>query len=214
MHRQSHTVNFVKKTWGCLVLACALSLAVSAFATNTNKPSIFPALSTTPYAELPAKAAELVAQADSNHVQQTTIEVVKSAVGLNPAAARLIVGCIAHSSPAMAATAAATAVALVPNQTDFIARAAAAAAPLQAGSIAEAICRVRPDDYQDVAEAIGEMAPKAGKEVWTGIANAIPRLHDSVHQLLTDYEGKTLLVDEGLNKIAATDRAYNRLLNR
>ena len=206
--------KFTKQWRFFLYLGGALLVASEVAATETNKPGIFPLLHAVPYAELPVRAAELVAQAETNNVEQTTIEVVKAAVGLNPAAARLIVGCIAHSTPAMAATAASTAVWLVPDQASIIARAATAGAPQQAGNIAEAICRLRPDDYRSVAAAVGEMAPKAGKEVWPGIAAAIPRLRESVHLLLTDYEGKILLVDEGLKRISASDRVSGRMLIR
>src|ERR1039458_2058316 len=99
-----------------LTVAVALTVAVNVGA--VEKTSASPALgvlSTATSAELPAKAAELVAQADAKTLKQTTIEVVKAAVGLNPAAAPAIVGSIAQASPAMAATAAATAVQLVPN---------------------------------------------------------------------------------------------------
>ena len=93
----------------------------------------FGTLSTVGPAELPAKAAELVSQADSKNRLETTANVVKAAVGLNPAAAAAIVGTISQSTPEVASIAAATAVALVPEQAIAIARAAAAAAPSQAG---------------------------------------------------------------------------------
>lgn len=146
-------------------------------------------LSTVTAAELPAKASELVVQADAKNLKQTTIDVVKAAVGLNPAAAPAIVASIAHASPAMAATASATAVALVPNQVLAIARAAAAACPAKAGAIVEAICRVLPADYQKVALAVAEVVPGAGKEILAGIATAIPGLKGTIDQTLAGYQG-------------------------
>ena len=162
-------------------------------------------LTTVTSAELPAKAAELVASADSKNLKQTTIDVVKAAVGLNPAAAPAIVGSIAHSSPSMAATAASTAVTLVPNQLALIARAAAAAAPSQAGPIVEAICRVLPVNYQKAANAVAEVVPGAGKEILSGIVAAIPELKDSINQTLAGYNGKIPSVSTVLTQVAQVE---------
>src|SRR5580692_6133485 len=97
-----------------LVLTVATASAVvvgAAAADNTGSSPVLGVLSTVTAAELPAKAADLVAaQASTKNLKQTTIDVVKAAVGLNPAAAPAIVGSIAQASPTMAATASATAV--------------------------------------------------------------------------------------------------------
>jgi len=168
-----------------MALAAALALNVNA-GTDAN-----PALSGIPEilasstsAELPAQAAKLVAQADAKSLQATTIAVVKAAVGLNPAAAALIVGSIAQSTPAMAATAAATAAALVPNQAPAIARAAASSAPAKAGTIVEAVCRVLPASYEVVADAVSDVVPSASKEILAGIAAAIPELQSTKRLLV------------------------------
>src|ERR1022692_1007031 len=127
-----------------LVLTAALALTMVTGAAVADKAAFAPLneLSAVASAELPGKAADLVVHASAKNLRQTTIGVVKAAVGLNPSAAPAIVGSIAHASPNMAATASATAVAMVPDQVLAIARAAAAASPAQAGAIVEAICRV------------------------------------------------------------------------
>jgi hypothetical protein len=167
------------------VAAAMLALTLVSRAGDTPKANPFLAvLSTTTQAELPAKAADLVAQADAKQQQQTTIDVVKAAVGLNPAAAAVIVGSIAQTTPAMAAIAAGTAAGLVPNQAATIARAAAAAAPQQAGKIVEAICRVLPAAYAEVAEAVADVVPGAGKEILAGVSAAIPALKGPIDKVL------------------------------
>lgn len=189
-----------------LAVAVALAAAVNASATDSAASSPFlGVLTTATSAELPAKAASLVAKADAKEMKQTTIAVVKAAVGLNPAAAPVIVGSIAQSSPAMAATAAATAVTLVPNQAAVIARAAAAAAPTKAGAIVEALCRVLPTQYQSIANAVAEVVPGAGKEILTAIAMAVPALKDAVNQTLVSYDGKVSSVNTMVAQIAQTD---------
>jgi hypothetical protein len=194
------------KPFNCkMFMAVAVVLTMAMGATATDKPAASPALGvlgTVTSAELPAKAAELVAQADAKTLKQTTIEVVKAAVGLNPAAAPAIVGSIAQASPAMAATATATAVALVPDQVLLIARAAAAAAPAKAGAIVEAICRVLPADYKIVAEAVAEVVPGAGREILAGIATAMPQLKDTINEALASYQGKIPSVSTVLTQVA------------
>jgi hypothetical protein len=187
----------------CVVTAVALTMAVSVNAgENASANSFLGALSSVAPAELPSKAGDLVAQADAKNLRQTTIDVVKAAVGLNPAAATAIVGSIARSSPKMAAIAAATAISLVPNQVISIARAAAAAAPKQAGLIVEAICRVLPEDYQKVADVVSEIVPGAGKQILAGISAAIPKLNDLINQVLASYNGNIPSVSSVLNQVA------------
>ena len=193
---------------GVMIAVVALGSVPNIFAAeNAGSASYLSVLTTTASAELPAKAAELVAQADSKNLKQTTMDVVKAAVGLNPAAAPAIVGSIGQTSPAMVATAAATAVALVPSQLSAIARAAAAAAPARAGSIVEAICRVMPAAYQTVAAAVSEVVPGAGKAILSGIAIAIPQLKDAINQTISSYGGRIPSVSEVLAQVAQTENS-------
>ena len=188
-----------------LTVAVALTMAFEASAgENVSTSPVLGVLSTATAAELPAKAADLVAHADAKTLKQTTIEVVKAAVGLNPAAAPAIVGGIAQASPEMAATAAATAVALVPNEAVVIARAAAAAAPAKAGAIVEAICRVQPANYQKVADAVAEVVPGAGRDILAGVAAAIPQLKNAINQALASYNGRVPSVSTVLTQVAQT----------
>ena len=182
---------------GSLMLAANVSVAE-----NTGSAPFSAILTTATSAELPAKAAELVTQADAKNLKQTTIEVVKAAVGLNPAAAPAIVGSIAAATPASAGIAAATAAALVPNQVNAIARAAAAAAPTKAGAIVEAICRVMPTAYQSVATTVAQVVPGAGKEILAGIAAAIPGLKNVISQTLASFDGQIPSVSAVLAQVA------------
>ena len=191
-----------------LTVAAALTVAVNVSA--GEKAIANPALSvlsTAASADQPARAADLVAHADAKLLKQTTIDVVKAAVGLNPAAAPSIVSSIANASPEMAATASATAVAMVPNQAVAIAKAAAAAAPEKAGAIVEAICRVVPSNYQKVANAVAEVVPGAGKEILAGIAAAIPELKNAINQTLAAYNGAIPSVSTVLTHVAQTAKS-------
>ncbi len=187
-------------------VAVLLALTLVSRAGDTPKPNPFLAvLSTTTQAELPSKAADLVAQADAKQQQQTTIDVVKAAVGLNPAAAAAIVGCIAQKTPAMAAVAAGTAAGLVPGQAVAIARAAAAAAPQQAGKIVEAICRVVPAAYAEVAEAVAEVVPGAAREILAGVSAAIPALKGPIDNVLLASKDSVPSVNAALDQVQSTE---------
>ena len=153
-------------------------------------------------AELPGKAAALVAKADARNQKQTTVDVVKTAIGLNPAAAPLVVGSIAQASPEMAAIASATAAYLVTNQVLLIAKAAAAAAPAKAGEIVEALCHVLPANYQEIANAVAEVVPGAGKDILAGIAMAIPELKNAIYQTLANYGGRIPSVNLVLTQVS------------
>jgi hypothetical protein len=194
MKTLKYTISFL----AAIVLATAVK--VSAGENNGANPS-FASLSAATAAELPAKAAGLVSQADPKNLKQTTMDVVRAAVGLNPAAAPVIVGSIAQSSPAMVVIAAATAVSLVPDQAAAIARAAAVVVPAKAGQIVEAICRVVPGAYQKVATAVAEVVPGAGREILTAVATAIPTLKDSINTVLASYNGNVPSVSSVLAQV-------------
>ena len=187
-----------------VAIAATLASGVAAEDRTVASPAMG-ILSTVTSAELPAKAAELVTQAaGAKNLHQITIEVVKTAVGLNPASAPAIVGSIALASPDMAATASAKAVALVPNQVLAIARAAAAACPAKAGAIVEAICRVLPADYRQVAEAVAEVVPGADKEILAAVSAAIPDLSKAIDQALSSYQVGISSITTVLGQVAQT----------
>jgi len=182
------------------IIAGALAFNVGA-GENTAPNPFFAVLNSATPVELPAKAAELVAKANSKQLQQTTIDVVRAAVPLNPAAAPAIVGSIAQSSPEAAAIAAATAVTLVPDEATAVARAAAAAAPTKAGQIVEAMCRVLPTEYQKIADAVAEVVPGANKEILTAISTAIPVLTGPINQTVAGYNGNVPSVSSVLDQV-------------
>ncbi len=182
-----------------LVLSVVFVLACQSFGKDATKANPFnETLSTVPAAELPAKAADLVLQAKARARQNVTINVVKSAVGLNPAAAPAIVAAIAHAVPEMALVAAGTAAAEQPKQASAIARAAAAAAPAKAGQIVQATCRAVPNAYREIAVAVSEAVPGASKEIVNAVASAMPELKPAISKTLAGYGGAVPSVGDTL----------------
>jgi len=147
-------------------------------------------LAAVPTAELPAKAADLVAQAKSRDRQTVAVNVVKSAVGINPAAAPYIVGAVARALRDVAPLAAGTAATEQPKQASAIAKAAAAAAPSKAGKIVVAVCRAVPGEYRGVVATVFETVPGSGDDIVKAVTAALPELEASVEQILAAYGRK------------------------
>jgi hypothetical protein len=185
------------KTTVILAFSLATLLACSVQAKDSPKANPFRgALSEAPSAELPAKAAQLVKHAKARDWGTTTVDVVKAALEINPAAAPSIVSAIAKAVPEMAAVAAGTAAAEQPNQATAIARAAAAAAPSKAGKIVAAVCRAVPGLYQDIAMAVAQVAPSASIDILNGVGDAIPSLKPSIDGALGSYSASIPSVNE------------------
>lgn len=188
----------------CAMVAMALG-AVVVVAADSKAPSLsFPVLSQATQVELPAKAAALISKTDAKHREQMTIDVVKAALGLNPAAAPNVVASIARTNPDMAALAAATAAILLPDKAAEIARVAAAAAPKKAGQIVAAVCRVAPKHYREIANAVAEAVPNQGKQILAGLSSALPMLEAPLNKIIAAYNGSIIpSVSTVLNQVPA-----------
>src|SRR5437588_5017535 len=103
--------NIVLLALGLCCLGALNSLAKDDAAANPFKAT----LASVPAAELPTKAAELVAAAKRHNRETTTISIVKASVELNPAAAPAVVGAIARAVPDVASIAASIAAAAQPK---------------------------------------------------------------------------------------------------
>jgi hypothetical protein len=139
-------------------------------------------LRTVPTAELPAKAASLVAQAKPETAEATVETVVTAAVQLKSAAAVAVVSAIARQNAGLAATAAARAASLQPKEAALIARAAAGAAPAQAGKIVYAVCKAVPTKYTLIATAVAQAVPAATNEILAAVNSAVPALKPFVER--------------------------------
>jgi len=190
-----------------IALSVALLGACNSFGKDAPKANPFNELLTAvPAAELPAKAADLVLGAKSRDREATTINVVKAAVGINPAAAPAIVGAIARAVPDVAPVAAGTAAAEQPRQASAIAKAAAAAAPAKAGKIVTAVCRAVPNQYRSIAVAVSQVVPGAGKEIVTAVGAAVPDLKPQITRALAGYSGNVVSVAGTLDQAATVAR--------
>ncbi|MEI6075600.1 MAG: hypothetical protein WCS94_08515 [Verrucomicrobiota bacterium] len=172
-----------------LILSLASAVVFAGFSADVPVSASLNALKSVTLAELPHQAATLVAAADEKNLPKTVEDVVKAAVGLNPAAVLAIVGAIASETPAAAATAAATAAALVPKFATLIAKTAAEAAPKEAAAIVTAVCQALPDQYKSVAIAVSEAVPAASREILAALAAAVPAQAVFINNSLAKNKG-------------------------
>ncbi|MCX6904320.1 MAG: hypothetical protein NTW03_12755 [Verrucomicrobia bacterium] len=189
----------------CTTLGVVLAMTVLAGVQDITKDQgvdaqVVATLKSAPAAEIPAKAAQLVKQANSNARQATTIAVVKAAIAMRPPTAELVVAAISKANPEMACVAAATAAILLPKQAASIAKAAAAAAPAQAGRIVTFVCRQAPEDYRAVALAVSQAVPGAAREIVEGVGTAIPAFKASLDQGLLASSGSSFAVAAMLDR--------------
>ena len=186
-----------------ILLCGAFLVAGSSFGKDSPQAKSFnEVLASVPAAELPAKAADLILHARSRERQTTTVNVVKGAVAINPAAAPAVVGAIARAVPDMASVAAGAAAALQPKQAAAIAKAAAAAAPSKAGKIVTAVCRAVPNEYRNIAAAVAVAVPGAGKEIVNAVASALPGLKPAIDSAVAGYGGNVVSVADTLDRAA------------
>jgi hypothetical protein len=189
------------KTIVTIAVSVAFLVPCGSFGKDAPKANPFnEILSSAPAVELPAKAADLVLHAKAREQNAATLNAVKGAVGINPAAAPAIVGAVARAVPAMASVAAGAAAAEQPKQASAIAKAAAAAAPSQAGRIVAAVCRAVPNEYRNVAVAVSQVVPSAGEEICRAVAAALPDLKLSIDKALAAYGGNAVSVAATLDQ--------------
>ena len=160
------------------------------------------ALGAVPSAELPAKALEILKNAEPSERLTTTTEVTKGAVAINPAAAPNIVGTIARALPELAAVAAGTAAAEKPKQATAIARAAVAAAPSQTSKIVAAICRAVPKEYRSIAITAAQIVPDSANDILRAVASSIPELNPGLEDALAVYSGRLISVATVLDQVS------------
>lgn len=124
-----------------IFLLVTLIVALGVVSTRADKtPATLPvALKGVTLAEIPAKAASLIAAAPLATRESTATEIITGAVKTYPAIASAIVGTVCTKCPEVAAAVTKAAIAVQPKQAEVIAKAAAAAAPKHTAEITAAL---------------------------------------------------------------------------
>jgi hypothetical protein len=193
--------------FGRVLLAMILGSSLAVASAATTKEGVRSALKSVTAAEVPARAADLVAQTPAADQAVVTVEAVRIAVKAHPTIAPAIVGSVAKQCPAVAATAAATAAKLQPKQIKLIARAAAVAAPAHAGEIVTALCQALPGDYREIALTVALAVPGAADEILVGLSAGLPTIKAALDSVIASYQGATPSVAAVLDRVAPTTPA-------
>ena len=198
--------NIIIGVINSVALIAGMTVSPGALASNTADVNKVLAGSTA--LELPAKAADLVANAAVADKKDVTIAAVKAGVGVNPSAAVAIVSAVARKNPAMAPVAAVTAVTLQHKRIDLITKAAAVAAPSEAAKIVTALIKEFPNDYAVIAVAAAEGAPSAGREILAVVADYVPSLQPGIRRATAKFAA-----NEGNVPVQAVlSQSYNQYL--
>jgi hypothetical protein len=179
------------KTLMRLVVGLALVGGPVTWADESTQSGIQQALSQSPAAELPAKAAEVVKSARTRDRGFITVNVVKACIRINPVCTTPVVGAIARAVPDMASISAGAAAEEQPSKATELAKAAAAGAPSRAGRIVAAVCRAVPKQYREVALGVAQVAPGSGPEVLRAVASVFPDLKGGIDHALANTQGAT-----------------------
>jgi hypothetical protein len=179
--------------------------------TGTNE--IQRILERAPAAELPEVSAALVAKDVAQERGVLAVEVVSSAVRINPAACVAIVGAVSRAKPEFAGLISETAARAQSKLAAEIARAAAAVAPFQAGEVVARVGTVVPGDIRRIALAVFETAPKAGIDILRAIGTVDLKLRPYLEREIVRCAGIVRSVARCLDRAeSAQSRDAARLL--
>jgi hypothetical protein len=170
---------------GGVALLAGITVSPAVYASESS--DVNKALAGSTVLELPAKAADLVAQAPIADRQRVAVEVIKAAVGLNPSAAIAVVSTVVRENPATAPGVTLTAMTLQHERMNQIIKAAVAAAPSEASDIVAALLKGFPQDYGVIAVSAASGSPSSGREILAVVADYVPALQDSIQNAAAQF---------------------------
>jgi hypothetical protein len=140
-----------------------------------------------PALELPATAAELVAQAKFRDRKEIAVEVVRLAVRLNPTAAAAVVSAMGSVAPEFLADIAGTAVSERAEVLSQVVTAAVSVRPSAAHEIVIAVCHVAPREYPRAALAASCASAEASRQILKAVGEIEPELRPFIDVELARY---------------------------
>ncbi len=154
-----------------------MALTLAAYGGNSSAPTVFLALSSVSVPEIPARAAELVAAAESSDRGRTATEVVRAVSEIaRPGVLPYTVSAICRKNPETAGAVVATAVSLQPQDVLAFVKAALCAAPGQAEQVVFSASSAMPDLGANVAVVACQQLPAATDPIREGLVKARPQM--------------------------------------
>ncbi len=199
--------NFFTTCVGVIALTVCLSTNLVFAGKGSALDQVKQTLKAATPVEMPAKASQLVSQAEPKNRETMAESVVMATHAVRPVALIAVVSAVSRENSDVAPATAARAAALQPKDAAAMARAAAGAAPKQAAKIVYAVCKAAPTKYSQIAVAVAQVAPEAGKEIVAAVAEAVPALKPFVDRASTGGSlasvGSIMAQTEGLVKATA-----------
>jgi hypothetical protein len=152
----------------CCVAAATLAAPSVQALTSVHIQEIKKTVLGVPVPEMPAKAAELVANAQKKDRQAVAVTAVRAVVGKHRAAAPMVISAVSRVAPEVAPAIAVAASEVAVDQAPAIARAAAVSAPAQAVKISEAVAAAVPAQAATVVATVAPIASRGSAAVQSG----------------------------------------------
>jgi hypothetical protein len=147
---------------GALLVAVATLTVNSSALTTIQIQTIKSEVLSVPVPEMPAKAADLVKNAEKKDRQAVALTAVRAVVAKHKAAAPLDVSAIAKIAPELAPAVAAASAEIAPEQAATIAIAAVSAAPAQALPIRDSVVKAAPTQAPRVVASVTQTTSTRG----------------------------------------------------
>jgi len=163
------------------VTLAVLLAALSCFAAPSAKAisqyevrAIKKAVANVPTAEVAAKAAQIVVQANASEKRDVAVVTVREIVSNKPSTVLAVVAAVSKAAPEVSPAVAAEAARICSEQSPEIARAAATSAPGQADEIAAAVAKVTPNSATTVTRTVAFVVPDQSAKVVETVSKAVP----------------------------------------
>jgi len=141
-----------------LTTMAALGVAIAAFSvtsasalTSIQVQEIKQAVLGVPIPEMPAKAVELITNADKKDRQAVAVTAVRAAVQKHRAAAPIVISAVSKAAPDLASAVAVAASELIKEEAPMIARAAVISAPTHSSEVIAAVTQAVPSQASSIA---------------------------------------------------------------
>jgi hypothetical protein len=154
-------IKKLMKTAVC-VAAATLSVASVQALTSIQVQEIRQTILSVPVPEMPAKAAEVVVNANKKDRQAVAVTAVRAVVSKHRAAVPLVISAVSRVAPEVAPAIAVAASELATDQAAAFAHAAAMAAPVQAHEISAAVAKAVPAKADTVVAAVAPVVSTRG----------------------------------------------------
>jgi hypothetical protein len=159
------------------VLLAALSFVAAPSANALSRSQVVAikkVVADVPAAEVAARAADLVSQADKTDRKDIALATVREIVSKRPSTLIAVVAAIAKAAPEVSVAVATEAAKLAGDQAAAIARAASSGNPAQAEKIASEVAKVAPSSATKITRAVAGVVPDQSVRIVETVVASVP----------------------------------------